>query len=1077
MGILHHDGPSPKRHKPSSPEELISRFGRLHMLDDLIRLRAADPIQHPILAYPRPSPDETVEYEYFSGLDLDIMIDQAVYTLMDYGFKPPRQEGAIVALFTLSDLNMVITFFALSRLGYTVMMLSPRLSASACVALLDMVGCDTILYGQTPTIRTTMGEILRRKLVACRPIVQRPSPEEEEDAMEEPAILMLRRGRSPARQVHKIALILHSSGSTGTPKPLYLSHQALMTHPMRGPGLTSFNSLPWFHLHGLSTALQAMYMRRTAYMWDAALPLTARTAVAALEAARPESVQGVPYLLQLLVDSPRGLQVLRRCESVTYGGAPCPDELGDRLMAEGVRFGGSFGLTEAGLVAESISRPANDPYWNYMRFFDNIRPFIWMKPIGDELYEVVYLQGHPALTASNSDNPPGSYHSRDVFTPHPTIPDRWKYVSRIDDRITLVNGEKVLPLPIEGRIKQHRLVDEAVVVGVGRAVPGLLVFRAGGAHRYSDEEFRDLIWPSVQEANAHAEQFSQISRDMVVVLAADRLVPRTDKGSMIRAQVYARYAEVIEGMYTRMEQAASGTLRLDLQATEEHLLQLCREELALAEIDLDTDFFAQGMDSLQAIQLRRWILRDFALADPKSIGHNLVFEAGSIARLAECIHAAQIGQSAASGGVVVSEEDELAQMSGLLEKYSASFPVHTPCPDQVANTRSVLLTGPTGSIGAHTLYKLVHDDTVARIYCLTRRANAQEAILSSLHRKNLFIPPARTHKIIALTSALDQPHLGLSPSTYTELRQSVSLIIHTAWPVNFNLPLSAFEPHLHGLANLLQFSLSVFLPSPAVLLYCSSISTALASPQRTVPDAPMQDWHAALAMGYGRSKLIGEHLVSAARRTAGARAFSLRIGQVSGHSKRGGWNDTEALPLMIRSALTLGVLPDLHGVQCAWLPVDKLVAAMLEIARTCSHTPPTSRRGSVLSTTSEDWSAAEEKDDDSVYNLTNPYPFAWGELLRSLGALGMEFQVVGFAEWLDRLRESEARGEERVNPAVKLVGHYEAMYSGEGRKEPSFCTERAERDSVTLRNGRLRIVEDGILGRYVRDWLERWPRS
>ena len=246
-----------------------------------------------------------------------------------------------MALFTLSDLNMVVTFFALSRLGYTVMMLSPRLSATACVSLLDTVGCDTILYGQSSNIRATLGDILRRKLIACRPILERPSVEE---ASQDADVFVIRRNRRPDLLVDRTALILHSSGSTGTPKPLYLSHKALMTHPMRGPGFTSFNSLPWYHLHGLSTALQAMYMRRTAFMWDASLPLTASTAVAVLEAARPESVQGVPYLLQLLVDNPRGLKALRACKSVTYGGAPCPDELGDKLVEAGVKFGGSFGL-------------------------------------------------------------------------------------------------------------------------------------------------------------------------------------------------------------------------------------------------------------------------------------------------------------------------------------------------------------------------------------------------------------------------------------------------------------------------------------------------------------------------------------------------------------------------------------------------------------------------------------------------------------------------------------------------------------------------------------------------------------
>jgi hypothetical protein len=78
-----------------------------------------------------------------------------------------------------------------------------------------------------------------------------------------------------------------------------------------------------------------------------------------------------------------------------------------------------------------------------------------MKPISETepLYECVYLAGYPALTTSNLDDPPGSFYSKDVFAPYPTILGRWKYISRLDDRVTLVNSEKVLPLSMEGYVK------------------------------------------------------------------------------------------------------------------------------------------------------------------------------------------------------------------------------------------------------------------------------------------------------------------------------------------------------------------------------------------------------------------------------------------------------------------------------------------------------------------------------------------------------------------------------------------------------------------------------------------------
>ncbi|OJJ47320.1 hypothetical protein ASPZODRAFT_166529 [Penicilliopsis zonata CBS 506.65] len=1071
------------------PEELVQQFGQLHVLDDLIRLRAADAIQVPILAYPTSSQDVT--YDYYTGQDLDRLVDQT-------------NNGTIVALLTVSDFSMVLTFFALSRLGYTVMMLSPRLSASACVSLLDAAGCDSLLYGATPSIRSIMGEIVKLKLVSCRSMLQPLasfSEDSDEESMETRVIVLHRRHRLDIQKT-KIALILHSSGSTGNPKPLFLSHQALMTHPPRGPGLTSFNPLPWYHLHGLSTAIQAMWMRKTAFLWNAALPVTAQSLTAALHASQPESVHAVPYVLQLLCDSPQGVAVLKQCRLVTFGGAQCPDELGDRLTQQDVRFGGLFGSTETGLVAESVSRPAADPYWNYLRFFDNIRCFIWMKPLGDNLFECVYLAGHPALTVSNASEPPGSFHSRDVFTPHPSLPDRWKYVTRLDDRLTLVNGEKVLPLSIEGRIKQHPLVHDAIAVGVGRAAPGLLLFREETSAQLTDGQFLDAVWPAVQEANAHAEQFSQITRDMIAVMAVGTACPRTDKGSLIRGQVEMVFGKEIESLYTGQRQETRALLlELDTAATKDHLMMLCRKELALdLSAGVDTDLFAAGIDSLKAIHLRRLILRDFKFDDEmqSKIGSNVVLEMRSVSRLAAMICHLQQGRDD-----LIETEDEIGLMPGLVNKYS-SFTPHVPRQRSGAG-RSAVLTGATGSLGVHVLYRLLQDTAITTVYCLTRRENAMEAVLTSLDAKKLTITESQMSRITALHANLTSPTLGLAPATLNQMLDSVTLVIHTSWPVNFTLPLSSFEPQLASLHHLLQFSLDTHSPTPALFLFCSSISTVLASqhePPMVIPETPTDLFTSALPTGYARSKLIGERLVSAAGRTAQARAFSLRIGQVSGHSKRGLWNDSEAITLLIRSALTLHALPDLSEFEpaCSWLPVDVLAATILDIARANSNTHSNSSSLSPSSSSSSSSSSSprkrrkglrsrlgltrtptiskEKEEDKSVYNICNPHTFAWTALLGRLRTGGFEFETVELATWLDALRASRARGEERINPAVKLVEHYEQMYGATGKNKktimPRFVTDKAERESRTLRNGRLRMVQDGILDIYVRDWRRRW---
>ena len=223
-------------------------------------------------------------------------------------------------------------------------------------------------------------------------------------------------------------------------------------------------------------------------------------------------------------------------------------------------------------MGDTMRREKGDDAWDYVRIYSNVRDSIQFEPIGNGLFEAVYLQSHPGLAPSintKTDDPAsGSWHSKDVFAPHPSIPDVWKYITRIDDRITLENGEKVLPLPIEGRIRQDELVREAVV-GVDRAFPGALIFRA--SEPLSTEEFLDAVWPSIEDANSRAESFSQITKGMVVILPSNLEYPKTDKGSIIRAQVYGKFADYIDEMYQSLESDEEGDLQLDLAGIESFL--------------------------------------------------------------------------------------------------------------------------------------------------------------------------------------------------------------------------------------------------------------------------------------------------------------------------------------------------------------------------------------------------------------------------------------------------------------------------------------------------------------------------
>ena len=281
----------------------------------------------------------------------------------------------------------------------------------------------------------------------------------------------------------------------------------------------------------------------------------------------------------------------------------------------------------------------------------------------------------------------------------------------------------------------------------------------------------------------------------------------------------------------------------------------------------------------------------------------------------------------------------------------------------------------------------------------------------------------------------------------------------SAWAVNFNLGIRSFEEHhIKGVHNLTQFSLSISTPAPARLFFCSSVSTALGtSPPATILETPISDLNAALRQGYARSKLVSECIIFNAACNAGALTRIFRIGQIVGDKKMGLWNDTEAVPLIIRSALTLKALPILDEAE-SWLPVDALAITILDLAGISTGAIP-----------------ASDSDTDLVYNLENPHTFFWtSALLPELRRSGLEFSTVPVAEWLQKLRDyDEGGGNPERNPAVKLIDHFESMYGKEKAGDVNFVIETAEKHSPALRETP-RLIEDGYIKKFVKAWLQKW---
>jgi len=321
-------------------------------------------------------------------------------------------------------------------------------------------------------------------------------------------------------------------------------------------------------------------------------------------------------------------------------------------------------------------RPAEDKAWNYVRPLPKVERFIHMAPRAPNTFECVVLDGLPSKVVSNCDDPPHSFNTSDLFSPHPTIHNAWKYLGRLDDRVTLVNGEKVLPIPYEHQIREHELVREACVFGVGRALPGLIIVPSEKAIGMSKLEVLNSLLPVVTAANTRVESFSHISPEMIEILDVDAEYPCTDKGTMIRAAFYKKFEALINSIYLRFEAPTTGNceggLALDRNELKSYLLEVFAGKLGFEGLNESSDFFEAGVDSLQAITARGIMMRELDLGS-KTLGQNVVFEYPNVPALAEHLYSLRTGEES-------TQTDEIKVMRQLIQKYS-TFNRHVPGPN------------------------------------------------------------------------------------------------------------------------------------------------------------------------------------------------------------------------------------------------------------------------------------------------------------------------------------------------------------------------------------------------------------
>ncbi|KAJ6183713.1 hypothetical protein N7519_005014 [Penicillium mononematosum] len=395
------------------------------------------------------------------------------------------------------------------------------------------------------------------------------------------------------------------------------------------------------------------------------------------------------------------------------------------------------------------------------------------------------------------------------------------------------------------------------------------------------------------------------------------------------------------------------------------------------------------------------------------------------------------------------------RMQRLIGKHSSGFKSHIPV-DRDDDGDHIVLTGATGSLGAHIAAQLAQSDRVKKVYCLVRANTtiaARRRIAQSLRTRALLftLSPAAERKIIALPSNLsNSTDLGLGAEVYAQIKKSVTAVIHCAWSVNFNWALESFEaPCIAATRNLLDLCLSAEGPRPACFSFCSSVSTVARTPVTGFPRRFPSRCPDAQGMGYAQSKLVTENIVNRAARTTGMTARVLRAGQIVADTAHGIWNATEAIPMILQTAETIKALPQLDDV-LSWTPVDVMASSIIEL----SLAPVA----------------------DEVMNVTNPTLIHWThDLLPQLREAGLEFEQLPKQSWLHRLRDSNQDAE--VNPPIKLLDFFASKYDNDNPSRALlYDTKKAQAASPALAGAK--GLDTDLTSRFVNYFsTECWGKS
>lgn len=208
------------------------------------------------------------------------------------------------------------------------------------------------------------------------------------------------------------------------------------------------------------------------------------------------------------------------------------------------------------------------------------------------------------------------YDTKDLYRPHPTLPNHWMYHGRSDNIIVFSNGEKLNPVTFEETVAGRgvQLLKGAMVVGANRFQAALLIEPVITPKSEQEEtKLIDEIWPLVEQANKESVAHGRISREYISVSSPEKPFLRAGKQTIQRAATVKLYEDEINRLYEKAAHVSTADApKVDISSQEAlsaSIVEIFRRDMEAATLESDQDFFSAGRSRLDPSVLSRKLVR------------------------------------------------------------------------------------------------------------------------------------------------------------------------------------------------------------------------------------------------------------------------------------------------------------------------------------------------------------------------------------------------------------------------------------------------------------------------------------